>query len=170
MATPKLLELPSGAASGSVPTVQADGTVAYQVPTTPPTINDTTPSTTTVWSSSKTSAEIAAIPGVAAATTTAAGIVQLAGDLAGTSTAPVLAALSPTPAGTYGDAHNVPAITVDGKGRVTAVTPTPIAGFYFYTGTGWPTYPTGIPCVFYSVGYTGVTGPANAADNSVWFK
>jgi hypothetical protein len=43
------------------------------------------------------------------------------GDLAGTYPNPTLAALSPSPAGTYGDATHVAAVTVDAKGRVTSV-------------------------------------------------
>jgi hypothetical protein len=49
------------------------------------------------------------------------------GDLTGTYPSPTLAALSPSPAGTYGSATAVPAITVDAKGRVTSVTSTSIA-------------------------------------------
>jgi len=49
------------------------------------------------------------------------------GDLAGTYPSPTLVALSPSPAGTYGSASVVPAITVDAKGRTTSVTSTNIA-------------------------------------------
>ena len=48
------------------------------------------------------------------------------GDLAGTYPGPTLAALSPSPTGSYGSATAVPAITVDAKGRTTSVTSTSI--------------------------------------------
>ncbi len=170
MATPKLVELPSGAASGSVPTVQPDGTVAYVVPTVAATIDDTTASTTKVWSSSKTQAAINAVPTGASApdaTTTSKGVLELAGDLTGTAAAPTLITVGT--AGTYGSSTKVPVLTTDNNGRVTNVAETPFSGFYFWDGTSWGTYPTTTPCVFFSIGYTGVTGPTNAADNSVWF-
>lgn len=44
------------------------------------------------------------------------------GDLTGTYPSPTLAALSPSPAGTYGSATAVPVIVVDAKGRTTSVT------------------------------------------------
>ncbi len=65
--------------------------------------------------------EIATALAAGAAPTGAAG-----GDLAGTYPNPTLAALSPAPTGTYGDATNVPRVTVDSKGRVTGVTAVPI--------------------------------------------
>lgn len=49
------------------------------------------------------------------------------GDLSGTYPSPTLATLSPSPAGTYGSASAVPRITLDAKGRTTAVTATNIA-------------------------------------------
>jgi hypothetical protein len=49
------------------------------------------------------------------------------GDLTGTYPNPSLAVLSPSPAGSYGSATAVPAVTVDSKGRVTSVTSTSIA-------------------------------------------
>jgi len=48
------------------------------------------------------------------------------GDLAGSYPGPSLAALSPSPVGSYGSATAVPAITVDAKGRTTSVTSTSI--------------------------------------------
>ena len=44
------------------------------------------------------------------------------GDLAGTYPSPTLAALSPSPSGTYGSSSAIPVVTVDAKGRVTSVT------------------------------------------------
>jgi hypothetical protein len=61
------------------------------------------------------------------ATVTAAPSGTAGGDLTGTYPSPTLAALSPSPAGTYGSASAVPAITVDTKGRTTSVTSTAIA-------------------------------------------
>jgi hypothetical protein len=63
------------------------------------------------------------IIGAAAIPASATGFaVPTGGDLTGTYPAPTLAALSPSPAGTYGSASLVPVITTDSKGRVTSVT------------------------------------------------
>lgn len=56
------------------------------------------------------------------ATALAEGVVRLAGDLAGTAASPQLAALLTVTAGEYGADDATPVLTVDVKGRVTAIT------------------------------------------------
>jgi hypothetical protein len=167
----KILEgPPPGTPAGAVPTVQADGTTDYVVPTVASTIDDTTTSTSKTWSSTKTAAAIAAVAVPGEATTTSEGVIQLAGDLAGTGLAPVLKVLAGLTAGTYGAATSVPVVTVDAKGRVTGITTTPSSGMFFYDPVnGWPAYPSTIPVVLFSVGYPSAPAPTGAANNSIWF-
>ena len=66
------------------------------------------------------------------------------GDLAGTYPNPNLATLSPSPAGTYGSSSVVPSITVDAKGRVTAVSTNSLASSSQYPlVTNHRYYPSG---------------------------
>lgn len=61
------------------------------------------------------------------ATSTAKGVVQLAGDLAGTAAAPTLKALLGA-AGTIGSSTQVPVISYDTKGRITAISSVTTSG------------------------------------------
>jgi len=59
------------------------------------------------------------------------------GDLTGNYPSPTLAALTPSPAGTYGSSSAIPVITVDAKGRTTAVsTATPTVANLAITPSG----------------------------------
>lgn len=50
------------------------------------------------------------------------------GDLAGTYPNPTIAALSPSPAGTFGSSTTIPVVTINSKGQVTSTTTVPISG------------------------------------------
>ena len=63
---------------------------------------------------------------VSDATTGAKGVVQLAGDLAGTAASPVLATIG-SATGPLGTASRTPTVTIDAKGRVTALSDQAIA-------------------------------------------